>query len=100
MIKLADCYGMRVAEAIRVDLLSAVLLGCFIFGFAAALVSFVLGGAEHFAFGGQAPMGDLGAGGGPELHGGPHLGPLPISSSTLLTFLTWFGGVGFILHSY
>lgn len=100
------------------DLLSAVFLGCFMFGFVAALASFVLGGAHelhlpgahlggghfgghvHADFGHAAHV-DVGHGAhaGAGAHDGPDsLGA--INPTTVLTFLTWFGGAGFILHNF
>jgi hypothetical protein len=104
------------------DLLSAVFLGCFVFGFVAALASFVLGGdhgihlgghhldlgAGHGHLGGVA-HGDLaighaghavdGAGHGGGAHGAAD-GLFPLNPTTALTFLTWFGGAGFVLHNF
>jgi len=100
------------------DLLSAVFLGCFVFGFVAALASFVLGGAHglhlgghHLDFGGSPlPVGDLGGHGGVSVghaahavHVGGHGegdGLFPVNPTTVLTFLTWFGGAGFILRNF
>src|SRR3954468_10264337 len=96
------------------DLLSAVFLGCFVFGFVAALASFVLGGAHglhlgghHLAVGGSHPNvgqlgGHVGGHGGASVghaahaaHGGGHGEAdslMPVNPTTVLTFLTWFGG--------
>src|SRR3954451_18252126 len=100
------------------DLLSAVFLGCFVFGFVAALASFVLGGAHglhlgghHLAVGGGHPhRGHLGGHGGPPLVHAAHAahvgepgeadGLMPVNPTTVLTFLTWFGGAGFILRNF
>jgi hypothetical protein len=99
------------------DQLSAVFLGCFVFGFVAVLASFVLGGAHglhvgghHLDFGaGHAHAGHLGDGGltaghaGHVVHAGEHgsaEGMMPINPTTVLTFLTWFGGAGFILRNF
>jgi len=100
------------------DLLSAVFLGCFVFGFVAALASFVLGGAHGLHLGGHHF--DIGAshlnGGHFGGHGGVSVGHAahaahagghgeadglgPVNPTTVLTFLTWFGGAGFILRNY
>jgi hypothetical protein len=100
------------------DLLSAVFLGCFVFGFVAALASFVLGGAHglhlgghHLAVGGGHPhVGHLGGHGGVSAghaahaaHVGEHGeadGLMPVNPTTVLTFLTWFGGAGFVLRNF
>jgi hypothetical protein len=112
------------------DPLSAFFLGCFVFGFASALLSFVLGGVHgfhigghHIDVGGGHHLGghhvDVGAGhhldvGGahhahvgahaPEAGHGAHDGGestlFPVNPTTVLTFLTWFGGAGFILRNF
>src|SRR5690348_6109731 len=100
------------------DLLSALFLGCFVFGFVAALASFVLGGVHGLHLGGHSlhvgaghpHVGHLGGHGGVSVwHAadGAHLGGngegesmLPINPTTVLTFLTWFGGAGFILRNF
>ena len=127
------------------DPLSAVFLGCFVFGFGALLVSLLLGGLEGIHIGGHhidvfggghADLGHLhgthagghlasGHAGAPVGHGhldvhhagthggahgvehpgghdgGPGLSWLSfLNPSAVLTFLTWFGGAGFILRNY
>ena len=134
------------------DPLSAVFLGCFVFGFGALLISLLLGGLEGVHIGGHhidvfggahADVGHLhgvhagghlagGHGAGHIVHGGGHVahghvdvghvgthsvehagghasghegsGGLSLLSflnpSAVLTFLTWFGGAGFILRNY
>ncbi|HLH22714.1 MAG TPA: hypothetical protein VK066_09335 [Chloroflexota bacterium] len=94
------------------DLLSAMFLGCFVFGFVAVLASFLLGGLHGFHVGGvhldlpgqhvaahgahaAVHGGDVGHHGG-----GSDEGLFPINPTTVLTFLTWFGGAGFILRNY
>jgi hypothetical protein len=89
------------------DLLSAVFLGCFVFGFVAVLGSFVLGGHHGLHLGDHL---DLGGGHGHAVANGGHGhggmghdaggGLNPVSPTTVLTFLTWFGGAGFILRNY
>jgi hypothetical protein len=66
------------------DALDAVLLGCFFFGLLFSLVSLLVGGD------GIGP--DLGG----EGDGGSFL---PVNLSTLLAFVAWFGGVGFIVRN-
>ena len=104
------------------DPLSAVFLGCFVFGFAAALASFALGAGHGFHLGGHGlnlgthaphpgshgahlPAGHAAAGHAAGAHG-PHAGAtarpglFPVNPTTVLTFLTWFGGAGFVLRQY
>ena len=95
--------------------LNSVYLGCFIFGLVFTIISFLLGGLGHLGnihLGGDAGHVDLGHAG--HIHAGPghvhdagHADPshshdsdsgLPFFNLTaLIVFLTWFGGVGFIL---
>jgi hypothetical protein len=99
-----------------IDGLSALFLGCFVFGFVAALISFVLGsfdgvdiGGLHIGFGG-AEHGSMHHGGfdgghadGAAGHHGDVHGdgaPSVLNPTTALTFLTWFGGAGFVLRNY
>ena len=76
------------------DLLSAVFLGCFVFGLAATIGSFLLGGVDSLGLGGHGL--DVGT---PDMSGAAH-GPFPVNATTVLAFLTWFGGAGFILRNY
>jgi hypothetical protein len=95
------------------DLLSAVFLGCFVFGFVAVLASFLLGGLHgahaggiHIDLPGQhfdVNVGHAAAHGAHVAHhghGGVDEGIFPVNPTTVLTFLTWFGGAGFILRNY
>src|SRR5690348_384855 len=96
------------------DLLSAVFLGCFVFGFVAVLASFLLGGLHTMHFGGvhlnlpgehfDVHIGHAVAHGAHVAHhhgsGGADESMFPINPTTVLTFLTWFGGAGFILRNY
>ncbi len=103
------------------DLLSAVFLGCFVFGFVAVLGSLLLGGAHGIHLGAHHLGMDVGHGHLGALHGhgaaagghGGHMAPsggdaahdnaegmFPLNPTTVLTFLTWFGGAGFILRNY
>lgn len=99
--------------------LNSVYLGCFIFGLVFTIISFLIGGLGHLGnlhLGGEVGhvhLGDMGHTGhiGPghagHLHGTGHNdtdaahthdGGLPFFNLTaLIVFLTWFGGVGFIL---
>lgn len=70
------------------DALDAVLLGTFLFGLLFSLGSLLLGVAD---FGADAHAGDHGMGD----HG--FAGVLNISS--ILAFLTWFGGVGYLARN-
>ena len=78
------------------DTLDAVLLGCFLFGIVFSLASLALGfadighGADH-----GADVGHADANGG---HGGHSLLEL-INLSSVLAFLTWFGGVGYLARN-
>jgi hypothetical protein len=98
-----------------VEWLNSVYLGCFIFGLVFTIISFLLGGLGHLGnihLGGDAGHVDLGHAG--HIHAGPgHVhdaghadsshshdsdSGLPFFNLTaLIVFLTWFGGVGFIL---
>ncbi len=68
------------------DLLDAVLLGCFFFGLLFSAVVLVVGdaGIGSDLFGGDAD-GDG--------------GPVPINLSTLVGFVAWFGGVGYLARN-
>lgn len=68
------------------DLLDAVLLGCFFFGLLCSAVILVVGDAGI----GSDLFGGDGDGDG---------GPIPINLSTLLGFLAWFGGVGYLARN-
>jgi len=80
-------------------------LAVFIIGFALTMISFVMGFAGHSfghlgdgAHGGDAGHGaDAGEARG--AHGASHGIPL-LNFGTLTAFMTWFGGVGFLLTAY
>jgi membrane protein implicated in regulation of membrane protease activity len=73
------------------DLLDAVLIGCFLFGILFTIVSLAFGLAD------LGSGGDHGAGTA-DSHG--HDGPLTfLSLSSVLAFLTWFGGVGYLVRN-
>ena len=95
------------------DLLSAVFLGCFVFGFVAVLASFLFGGLHGMHMGGvhidlpgqhfDVNVGHVAAHGAHVAHhghGGADDSIFPVNPTTVLTFLTWFGGAGFILRNY
>ena len=86
-------------------------LGCFIIGFALTAISFLMGFAGH-GFGHGADIGH-GAGHGADAGGGDaggHDGPRTlfhrssgvslVNFGTVTAFLTWFGGIGFLLTAY
>lgn len=73
------------------DMLDAVLVGCFLFGILFTIVSLALGVAD---LGHGGDQGDVSADG----HG--HESPLAfLSLSSVLAFLTWFGGVGYLARN-
>ena len=71
------------------DALDAVFLGCFLFGLVFTAASLLLGGLD-VGGGTDAP-------GGAEADGDGFLGPLSVSS--VLAFLSWFGGVGYLARN-
>ena len=78
--------------------LDAILLGCFFFGLLFAVVTLLLGSIDiggHDAGGHDAGGHDAG---GHDASGpfGLHTGPISISS--VLAFIGWFGGVGYLVH--
>src|SRR5574341_1498189 len=94
-------------------------LGCFIIGFALTAISFVMGFAGHgFGHGGDfghgadsghgAAAGHGADGGGGDAGGddGPRTlfhrssGVSKLNFGTVTAFLTWFGGIGFLLTAY
>lgn len=85
------------------DALDAILLGAFFFGLLFTLGSLLLGIAG-VDFGHDTEVGhggDFGAGHGGDLgadHGGWHFGGL-FNVSSLLAFVTWFGGVGYLARN-
>ena len=85
---------------------------CFVVGFLLSILSLLMGmfhfhlpgGGHHFDFGAHGHAGHLGGGGhGHHLH--VHYGPAdaggaqisPINTFTMMAFLAWFGGVGYLL---
>src|SRR5512139_278002 len=91
-----------------------VYLACFIIGFALTVISFLMGFAGH-SFGHH---GDIGHGGDAGGHGGHGVdvgdggdeglrnllhrssGPSLINFGMVTAFLTWFGGIGFLMTTY
>lgn len=73
--------------------METVFLGLFIFGLAFVVLSFVFGFAELELPG--IPDFDF----GPFNSDGGHTGMSPFNVSTVLAFITWFGGVGYILSA-
>jgi len=83
---------------------------CFAVGFVFSVLSFVFGGMHwhlpfHFHLHGGAPVVHTGThipvGQGVSHSGGPrHSSISPINPVTLAAFLTWFGGVGYLLSRY
>lgn len=75
-------------------------LGCFVVGLVLTVLSFVLGGHfhlpvhVHIPHGGHLPH--------VSLHHGAHTGDQisPLNLSTILMFLTWFGGTGYLMTRY
>lgn len=74
------------------DALDAVLLGSFFFGLVFSAVSLLVGIAD-------LGLGHHGADGGDTGHGGEHGHHLAfLNVGTILAFLTWFGGVGYLVR--
>lgn len=74
-----------------------IYLGCFSFGFLMSLASF-LAHSLHAHMPGH--HGDIGFKGGFKGPGHSHGGFSKLNMTTLSAFLTWFGGVGYLLHRY
>lgn len=76
------------------DILDAVFLGCFLFGLLLSIVTLVLGvvdlGIGHVGHGG----GHAGGHGGDTGHNGDDVGFFNLP--TLLAFIAWFGGIGYL----
>ena len=97
--------------------LTNLYLGCFIFGLIFTIVSFLLGGIDHFTFGGHVGVDAGHSGHGGHVHADAHTGHSSdngadshaqthstsawslLNFNALVVFLTWFGGTGFILKS-
>src|SRR5687768_11069318 len=92
------------------DLLSNIFLGMFLFGLIFTIVSLVLGfvhaGDIHIPHIGQATVGDAGpagdVGAGADAHGGHgdgFEGPSVLNMPTIMAFITWLGGIGYLLRA-
>lgn len=89
------------------DALDAFLIGCFLFGIIFTIASLLLGFADiglhdlglHGA--GGHDLGTHGHGGGHgNGHGADHESPFAyLNISTILAFITWFGGVGYLMRN-
>lgn len=65
------------------DTLDAILLGAFLFGLVFSVISLVAGDiGVHFHLSGHGGHGDIGG--------------VPVNASTVLAFIAWFGGVGYL----
>jgi membrane protein implicated in regulation of membrane protease activity len=65
------------------DTLDAILLGAFLFGLVFSVISLVVGDLRpHVHLSAHDAQGDVGG--------------LPVNASTVLAFLAWFGGVGYL----
>jgi len=84
--------------------LTDIYLLCFIVGFVLSLLSFLGGGARpHFHLAGRLHLPPVGrAGGHAAASASPHgESSMPFFNfSTLVVFLPWFGGVGYLLTKY
>jgi len=86
------------------DVLDAILLGCFFFGLIFSGLSLFLGitniGIDHEVVGHHGHVGHFGHHGHDGQHGHSSDDVLsPISVGTVLGFLTWFGGVAYLLRN-
>ena len=75
-------------------------LALFIIGFALTVISFAFGVAGHsFGHGGDLGHGGHGQGGDPSAHGTGSGVPV-VNFGTVTAFMTWFGGIGFLLTAH
>jgi membrane protein implicated in regulation of membrane protease activity len=95
MNSLSDIFVIR-------DGLDAFLIGAFLFGLVFSALSLLLGAADI----GGAHFGHVHAGGHGHGHGHGHTGHQTqeaavavVNISTVLAFITWFGGIGFLLRN-
>ncbi|MGC4192203.1 MAG: hypothetical protein QM589_13715 [Thermomicrobiales bacterium] len=80
------------------DLLDAILLGMFLFGMIFTILSLVLGFVDVGGHGDGAGHGDHGI----DVHGDSGLGELvggALSISGILAFVTWLGGIGYLVRN-
>jgi membrane protein implicated in regulation of membrane protease activity len=68
------------------DALDAILLGSFLFGILFTVGAFLLGAADIGGDAGDASAGD---------HGADHM----FNITSILAFITWFGGVGYVVRN-
>lgn len=92
------------------DGLDAFLLGCFLFGLIFSFVSLFVGsihiGAHHLALPRHHAGGPPGTHAGHAAHdarnghhsAGDHLTMSPLNTGSILAFVSWFGGVGYVLR--
>lgn len=74
-------------------------LVCFVTGFCLSVLA-LLGGALHWPFGHDAHGWHFGSHGGGAGHGAAHAegnGVSPFNLATVMAFLAWFGGMGYLL---
>ncbi len=71
------------------DLLDSILLGCFLFGLIFTVLSFLIGFADVGLHSGH------GDGGGHDVFGNDVIGGL-LNVTSILAFITWFGGLGYL----
>ncbi len=77
------------------DLLDTILLGCFLFGLIFTVLSLLIGFADVGMHAGvHADHGDAG---GHDLFGNEVIGGL-LNVSSILAFITWFGGIGYLVR--
>jgi hypothetical protein len=72
------------------DALDAIFLGCFLFGLLFVVGTLILGAVDI--------GGDFGHHGG-DAGGHHHDGPGLLNLSSILAFVGWFGGVGYLMHN-
>jgi membrane protein implicated in regulation of membrane protease activity len=80
------------------DALDAILLGMFLFGLIFTVLSLILGFVDIGGHGDGAGHGDHGI----DVHGDSGLGELvggALSVSGILAFVTWFGGIGYLVRN-
>lgn len=80
------------------DVLDAILLGMFLFGLLFTVLSLLLGFVDIGGHGDGAGHGDHGF----DAHGDSALGELlggALSVSGILAFITWFGGIGYLVRN-
>ncbi len=77
--------------------MDTLFLGLFLFGLVFTVLSFVLGFAQLELHIPGAHGFELGTGDGAGAH--TDASPSPLSISTVLAFVTWFGGIGYLLNT-